>query len=113
MRLMTIAVPTKHGIVVQDALDWNGKLWIATFWINAGHGWHRPSRLIRFDNIPHSTGEHTDYQLREPLPDGLHTSGLFGQNADGVEQIDYPPVLIPGALIDAQRKKRLFQAAAA
>lgn len=113
MLLQTIAVPIPQGITVKDAISWHGKLWIVTFWINAGNGWHRPSRLIRFDNLPHSEGEQTDFSLTQALPDEVNTSDSFRAREGSVEQIVYPPVLIPGALMDAQRKRRQFLARAA
>lgn len=99
--LHTITVPTRHGMTaVQDVVEWQGKLWIALFWINAGQGLMRPSRLVRFDNLPYMPGSGTNYRLRDPLPASIYTGD--SEAAEGIEEVANPDLVVPTAMLSGQ-----------
>jgi len=99
MKVLKVKVSVGGALCNADGIEYEGKLWLVPHWLDMpAQGVTMPSRIIRFDILPHADVRGTnlgDYILNGPMPKELFEPQTPKQAIAGYEYRELPDIRIP------------------
>ena len=98
MTIFSARVAVDGALMNVDAIEWDGKLWLAPNWLDTPDGkWTMPTRIIRFDTLAHSDlrGKSAiDFVLQDSMPKELFGDRTPQPPIAGFEYLELPNIRV-------------------
>lgn len=87
-----------------EGLEYEGKFWFVPHWYDSpDKTMSKPSRLVRFDNLPHEDlrkGPLALFFLQMPMPTVFFDPKPLTRKLSGIEHLEAPDMFVEGSMIE-------------
>jgi hypothetical protein len=97
--IVVMCIQDDNGIYEQDAIEYEGEIWLVPEWLDHKSGEHCiPARIIRLEGLRHQpapNGFDAEWVLNDPMPKDVLDGHVPSELADKYVVIEMPDIRFP------------------